>query len=100
MKKKIKIIGASLFGVAVLASLLTIAPQDKSVDIAEDMPFPPRMLNPGNEVAELEFPPRMLNPGNEVAELAFPPRMLNPGNEVAELAFPPRMLSAGNDVAV
>ena len=51
MEKKMKILGSSLFSVAVVASLLTFAPQDKSMDVAEDLPFPPRMLNTGNELA-------------------------------------------------
>ena len=84
MKKKMKILSSSLLGVAVLASILTFAPKDKSVDTAEAIPFPPRMLNVGNEVAEaIPFPPRMLNVGTEVAEaIPFPPRMLSVGNSV------------------
>ena len=84
MKKKVEIFGASMLSVAVLASLLTFVPQEKSVDVARELPDPPRMLSIGNEVAaELPDPPRMLSIGNEVAAvLPDPPRMLNVGNEV------------------
>ncbi|KMY42996.1 hypothetical protein AC622_00890 [Bacillus sp. FJAT-27916] len=83
MKTKVKIFGVSLLSIAVLAILIVINSNDKSLGTVEEATIQSQS-SVGNQLArDLPFPPWVFSIGNEVAvDLPFPPWVFSPGKEM------------------